>query len=657
MTKLMTARVLAATACVFLSALAYAGAAPAQPPAAVAPSAAVPAPAKHDMTAQDIEAFLDGLVPVQLEANDIAGATIAVVKDGKVLFSKGYGFADVEKRTPVMPETTMFRVGSITKLFTWTSVMQLVEQGKLDLDADVNTYLDVKVPHTFGKPVTLRNLMTHRGGFQEMLKNLGAQDTGKVDLGKFIRENMPDQIYEPGSTPSYSNYGAAMAGYIVERVSGEPFDAYVDSHILKPLGMTHSTLVAPLPKAFEADMSKGYVLASGGEKAFEIVNGYPAGSMSSSAIDMTKFILAHLNGGALGDVHILKPETTALMHDTVTTYDPRQNGIALGFYEETRNGMRIIGHGGDTVYFHSDLHLIPSQNMGFFISFNSAGRGEVPPRSVIWGKFIDRYFPYEAPKAEDTKTGLTAKDVAGSYLTSRRAETSLLKALTELSQPMVIANADGSLTVNAFTDLAGQPRKWLPLGNGVFQDKYGQARLVFVQGPDGIMRMLPNSAGVQIMQRVPPMRNALYILIAVGIASAVLLWNLLGFPVAALVRRHYRVDQEWLVVDKALRLFSMLSILALFTFIGGIMFTLISAASDSPWNLTSGIDPALRHFQFAGWFAAGGLFVVGAHAVLAWQSEVRGNVGRLKELAVFASYAVVLWFAWSMNFFDTTLRF
>lgn len=631
-------------------------------PAAAATTAPAPAPTatvspvKHEMTAQDIEAFLDGLVPLQLQTNDIAGATIAVVKDGQVLFTKGYGYADYKKRTPVTPET-MFRVGSITKLFVWTSVMQLVEQGKIDLDADVNTYLDVKVPQTFGKPVTMRNLMTHRGGFQEMLKNLGAQDTGKVDLAKYIRENMPDQIFAPGTTPSYSNYGAAMAGYIVERVSGMPFDAYVDANILKPLGMTHSTLVAPLPKAFEDSMSKGYALASGGEQPFEIVNGYPAGSLSSSATDITKFMLAHLNGGALGDVRILKPETTAMMHDTVTAYDPRQNGIALGFYEETRNGMRIIGHGGDTIYFHSDLHLIPSQNVGFFVSYNSAGRGETPPRSALWGKFIDRYFPYEPPVAQDVKTGFTAQDVAGNYITSRRADTSILKAITALSQPTVIANADGSITVNAFTDLAGQPRIWDAFGNGVFQERFGQARLVFVKGEDGVMRLLANSAGVQIMERVTPMNNALYIVMVVGGAMAILLWNLIGFPVAILVRRHYGVDQEWPVVDKALRLATMISSAALLTFVIGIFYTLAMTATTSTWAVTSALDPTLKHFQNVGWFAAAGLIAVAAHALFAWRSEVRGFLGRVKELLVLASYVIVLWFAWTMHFFDSIARF
>jgi CubicO group peptidase (beta-lactamase class C family) len=327
-------------------------------------------PPRPELTPADVEAFLDGLVPYQIEANDIAGATIAVVKDGKLFFAKGYGAADVKTKAPVTSET-MFRIGSITKLFTWTAVMQQVEEGKLDLDADINLYLDFKIPQKFGKPVTLRHLMTHRGGFQDAIKGLGAQNSGKVDLQTYVRENRPDQIFEPGTTPSYSNYGTALAGYLVERVSNMPFDTYLEERIYAPLGMLSTSIRQPLPKDLEAFMSTGYNLASGEPVPFEIVNGYPAGSQASSALDMANFMLAHLSAGKFGEAQLLKPQTVTLMHDTVTAVDPRQNGIALGFYEANRNGMRIISHGGDTIAFHSDLHLIPSQGLGFFVSYNS----------------------------------------------------------------------------------------------------------------------------------------------------------------------------------------------------------------------------------------------------------------------------------------------
>jgi len=344
-----------------------------------------------ELTATDLEAFLDGLMPSQLEREDIAGAVVAVVKDGKVLFAKGYGFSDVEKHKAISPEETLFRPGSISKLFTWTSVMQLVEQGKLDLDRDVNEYLDYKIPPAFGKPITLRNIMTHTPGFEDTAKELFVADASKMrPLGEYLREHLPGRVFPPGVTPAYSNYATTVAGYIVQRTSGKPFEQYVADNVFSPLGMSHTTFVQPLPADLQPLMSSGYTRASQKAKPFEFVQAFPAGSVSTSAADMCKFITAHLQDGRLASAQILKPETAKLMHTRQFGADPRLNGMALGFYEESRNGHRIIGHGGDTVYFHSDLHLILDANTGFFVSYNSGGKGEASTRTILFDRFLDR---------------------------------------------------------------------------------------------------------------------------------------------------------------------------------------------------------------------------------------------------------------------------
>src|SRR5437879_1361777 len=328
-------------------------------------------PSAPELTATDLEAFLDGLIPAQLEREDIAGAVVAVVKDGKVLFAKGYGFSDVAKRKPVSPADTLFRPGSISKLFTWTAVMQLVEQGKLDLDRDVNDYLDFKIPAAFGKPITLRNIMTHTPGFEETAKELFVADASKMrPLDEYLRDHVPARIFPPGVTPAYSNYGTAVAGCIIQRVSGKAFEQYIADNIYKPLGMSHTTFVQPLPANLLPLMSNGYEQGSKEAKPYEFVQAFPAGSVATSAMDMCNFMLAHLQEGQWNGAQILKPETAKLMHARAFGSDPRLNGMALGFYEETRNGHRIIGHGGDTLYFHSDLHLIHRSNVGFCVSLN-----------------------------------------------------------------------------------------------------------------------------------------------------------------------------------------------------------------------------------------------------------------------------------------------
>ena len=381
------------------------GQAPAAAKAPAKTAAATAAPAQQanvpEMTTADVSAFLDGIMPLQLAREDIAGAVVLVVKDGKVLFAKGYGYADVGKKIPVTPDGTLFRPGSVSKLFTWTAVMQLVEQGKLDLDRDVNDYLDFKIPATYPKPITLRNIMTHTSGFEETVKDMWlSKPSDIIPIGDYVKAHVPARIFPPGVTPAYSNYATTVAGYIVQRVSGESFDDYIERHILFPLGMQHSTFRQPLPENLKPMMSSGYTVASEPAKPFELVEPAPAGSSSMTAMDISHFMLAHLQDGKYENVQILRPETAQLMHSRQFANLPDMNAMALGFYEETRNGHRIIGHGGDTLYFHSDLHLIPDAGVAFFVSYNSMGKAEISPRDALWRQFMDRYFPYEPPAGE-----------------------------------------------------------------------------------------------------------------------------------------------------------------------------------------------------------------------------------------------------------------
>jgi CubicO group peptidase (beta-lactamase class C family) len=232
------------------------------PPAPITPPKPAGA-ATPQLTAEDVNAWLDGFVPISIGKNDIPGAVVVVVKDGQILTSRGYGFADVAKRKPVDPHTTLFRPGSISKLFTWTAVMQQVEQGKLNLDEDVNKYLDFKIPPRNGKPVTLRNIMTHTSGFEEQVMDLIAVDPKKyVPYDQILHRWVPKRVYDPGTTPAYSNWATALAGYIVSRVSGEPFDAYIQRHVFAPAGMKLATFQQPLPANLKPYMAEGYLPGS-----------------------------------------------------------------------------------------------------------------------------------------------------------------------------------------------------------------------------------------------------------------------------------------------------------------------------------------------------------------------------------------------------------
>ncbi|MGH7707687.1 MAG: serine hydrolase domain-containing protein, partial [Vulcanimicrobiaceae bacterium] len=351
------------------------------------------ATSQHSLTATDLNAFLDGFVPFAIERGDVAGAVVSVVKDGQILVNRGYGYADLKTRRPVSPDETLFRPGSIGKLFTWTAVMQQVERGKLNLDRDVNDYLDFKIPPAFGKPITLRNLLTHTPGFEDTFKDSFVKDPSRlVPLGDYLKSHIPRRIFPPGEIVAYSNYGASLAGYIVQRVSGQKYADYIAENIFQPLGMSHSTMLQPLPARLAPLMSAGYKAASGPPVPFEFIEVAPAGALSSTSADMAKFMIAQLQNGRLGARQILKPATARLMHTPQHTEAPGLNGFDLGFYDENRNGRRIIGHAGDTEVFHSDLHLILDANVGLFMSFNSTGANGavVRIRTALFAAFLDR---------------------------------------------------------------------------------------------------------------------------------------------------------------------------------------------------------------------------------------------------------------------------
>ena len=467
--------------------------------------------------------FFDGIIQMQLERSDIAGASVLVMKDGNVLLQKGYGYADEKKKTPVDPVTTIFRLASISKLFTWVSVMQLEEQGKLDLDTDVNRYLDFQIRPAFGQPITLRNLMTHTGGFEEESRDIIITDPKfKVSLRDFLIANQPMRLFPPGKVPAYSNYGVGLASYIVQRVGGQPFEQYVADHIFAPLGMTHSTFYQPPPKAFPATPSEGY--RGDTEKppvGFEIFNPVGAGGLSSTAADMGRFGQALLNGGEFEGKRILKPETLAAMWTPQFQASHQLPPQCMGFYQTWRNDLRWIGHEGDLIAFHSLFFVEPKEKLLLFVSYNSAGGGD-KPRPEIINMFSDRYYPSDKKQAfiSLSRSELTA--VEGTYESTRRSDSTKLAAGNLFEQRSANVDKDGILNVEDVKNLRGHPIKWKPIAKDLWEEVDGQARLFAIRDDSGkVVRLAYNFPGVQ-GQRVRWYENGKYVLTAVGSSLGVL---------------------------------------------------------------------------------------------------------------------------------------
>jgi CubicO group peptidase (beta-lactamase class C family) len=508
----------------------------------------------HALEPADLEAFFDGIFPLQIERSDIAGATVMVMRNGTVLFEKGYGYADLKAKKAVDPNTTIFRLASISKLFTWISVMQLEEQGKLDLDTDVNRYLDFQIRPAFNKPITLRNLMTHTGGFEEMLDELIVIDPKKpLSLRDDLIENQPHRLFPPGEVPAYSNYGVGLASYIVQRMSGEPFEQYVQEHIFTPLGMTHSSFYQPLKKLLAELPSVGYRSSTlKPPVGFEVVSPVGAGALSSTASDMGRFGQALLNGGELDGKRILKPETLAQMWTPQFRASDQMPAICMGFYQDWRNGLRWIGHEGDLIAFHSLFFVEPTQKIVLFVSYNSA-QGGGRPRPEIINFFSDRYFP-GAPKVEFLKTPASQlRAIEGSYQSTRRADSTKLK-LTEISQNRATVDKDGVLHLSGFSDLRDHTINWKPIGKDLWQEEDGQARLFAIRdGRNRVVRIALDFPAVQL-ERVPWYEDNRFVISGLWASLTVMFLVVLATVVRLGRRVFFRNRPPWQPEPGTLRL-------------------------------------------------------------------------------------------------------
>ncbi len=344
---------------------------------------------------EELEAFADQFFPAQMRRLNIPGVSFVLVQNGEIVLAKGYGDASIEKEIPISPDTTVMRIGSVSKLFVATAVMQLVEQGKLDLDADVNQYLAAfQLEVTYRQPVTLAHLLTHTAGFEDPPYESETEPALVPPLGAYLAASMPPRTYEPGEAFLYSNHGYALAAYIVEQVSGTPFDQYVAAEILQPLGMSQSgyLLGPPLP----ANLATGYFYEDGTQipQPVDYDGTYPSGSIVSTATDMAKFMLAHLQGGCYGGACILQPPTLTEMHSQQAETPYEGQAVTYGFVEGHAEGQRLLGHSGSTRGFGNSMNLLPKHSLGYFFSFNEecyeTSACEIIP--AFREQFLERFF-------------------------------------------------------------------------------------------------------------------------------------------------------------------------------------------------------------------------------------------------------------------------
>jgi CubicO group peptidase (beta-lactamase class C family) len=392
--------------------------------------------------------------------------------------------------------------------------------------------LDFQIAPKFGKPITLRNLMTHTGGFEEEIRDIILTNPKQeISLRDFMIANQPHRMFPPGIVPAYSNYGVGLAGYIVQRVSGEPFEQYVSEHIFDPLGMKHSSFHEPMQSDLTTFVSDGY---RGDTESpaigFEIFNPAPAGGISSTAADMGQFAQALLGGGEWNGHRILKPETLDAMWTRQFAASDQLPGICMGFYQVWRNGLHYIGHEGDLIAFHSLFFVEPKEQIVLFISYNSTN-SEYTSRDELINGFTDRYYPY-TPSPDFQKLPLDRlQGIEGAYQPTRRADSTKLRLGNLLSQRQASVDKDGVLTIEDSKDLRGHERKWKSIGKDLWQAEGDQERVFAIRDSDGkVIRAASDFAGVQF-ERVrwfddsrfnhPLLLSSLGILLLVVVASLI----------------------------------------------------------------------------------------------------------------------------------------
>jgi CubicO group peptidase (beta-lactamase class C family) len=529
-------------------------------------SASGPAAAAPVLDRAELGRSIDAAVEEQMRKFDLPGAVVVVVQGGEVVHLRGYGYSDVEAGRRFDAEASVFRTASVSKLFTATAVMQLVEQGRIDLDADVNRYLDFRVPDSYPEPITMRHLLTHTAGFDERL------------LGSFASRRRPEEVLTnrqfltspdaaprvrpPGQVISYSNYGMALAGYVVERLSGKTFEQYVDDHIHTPLGMTRSTFADPPPTRLTPDRVRAYVFHGGRHEALPITyeNAGPAGSQFSTGADIARFMLANLNGGELEGVRVLGSEAVRQLHAQAFTHHASLPGWTLGFTEYHHRGRRMIGHSGDLPGYHNQLTLAPDEGLGVFVHFNGVWPITVDedPRTRIVEHVIDSALPPAVAQGSATAAlpatggGLvspitafaapsasTGGKVAGNYRFSRHPKTSLQKLLVpnSLFRLHIRQNGDGAIRMTMPLGLTA-PSDWEPVGPLLYRRVGGDEHLAFAQDDRGrVTHLFPVLIAPLAFERVRWYESEAVLLGLLGFSALGLIGASVGWPAGALVRR------------------------------------------------------------------------------------------------------------------------
>jgi CubicO group peptidase (beta-lactamase class C family) len=607
-----------------------------------------------ELNADNIAGLLNPLMGEWTGKRNGPGAVVVVVTPDKQVFAEGYGMADYAAKRSFTTDATLVRPGSISKLFTAIAVMQLVDAGKLDLDRDVNAYIDFAIPlRDGGVPVTLRQLLTHRAGFEEHMKGLFSKARDVEPLGQWLRKNLPHRIFPNGDVEAYSNYGFALAGYIVERVSGEPFADYMQRQILDPLGIRHSTFRQPLPDDLAPLMARGYRSSDQPPVPFETIIP-PPGALSATGEDVGRFMRMLLNGGELDGVRILPKARLDEMMAVRSAMPP--DNVGLAFFGARVAGHDLVGHDGATMVFFSNLVLFREHGIGIFVS--RVGFGKITslqdlrniPNPV--GAIARRFLPPVTAADPPAEAMPTDQAIAGVYHPSRRADSTLLR-LQELNAQRVIRN-DGAGNLKILAAI-------FPFGDGVtfkrqarnLYDGPANAHLALIEKPGGASYFAQSGF---FMQRVPWWLDLRWIAPALAGSMLVALLSLLAWPAAVLWRRwrkrswsDERSDRRRHLAVRLVLLVDMAVVIA--------ALLLFGLGSADYTILGDALDPFLIVLYAFAWAGALGAVLALWAAISFWRSASISRWSRVHHSLMAMSCLMMAWFFVVFRIAGTSLNY
>ncbi|HAH11432.1 MAG TPA: hypothetical protein DCL48_15165 [Alphaproteobacteria bacterium] len=598
-----------------------------------------PAPAPCPVCGDELAAYVEGLFAGQVNAGRIAGATVVIFRDGREVLKRGYGFADLDSRTPVDPDKTLFRVASVSKLFTALAVMQQVEKGRADLSADVNSYLrDFKLKPFGPEPVTLAHLLTHTGGFDDrFLQFASAIDKPVESLEQHLARRMPPRVMPAGRVFSYSNYGYALAGQIASLQGGKDFRALVQEGIFDPLGMNQSRFgfsdAGP-----SADMATPYERTPTGLRkgSFDRMAPYPAGDLITSGADMSRFMGAMLGSGG----GVVSPQTLAVMLDQQAPATGTNAGWGYGFALGKSNGISWFGHGGAWPGFAAELRLARGTNSGFFIALNSDNSFDVV--QPIVNALSDRLWRGEVTNAgtDPATAAENAKQLAGTYIPNRRTRSDFFLISAAQSGLVLTAKEDG--TLEGRSGLTPRVLRFRPIADNLWEEELFRWQLAPYRA-DGV---IPQGAilGAFPFERASFAHDLGRQQPLLMLSLLVCVLTVFGWSLGFVYRRLY--GQPDAAVTSPAREVGFAGALLVLIFLGGFFASLAGLRSHDVLTGNLGLLPVLLLLPYALVFITA---IAALLCLVGFGSSVRARLAQGGYLLLVLSFFFVLWFAWAWN--------